>query len=189
MTPRTIAFLGKSGSGKDTQIELLAQKLKPALIEITGDRFRKIAKMDTVAGRKIRIILDEGGLPPGWFAEYLWQDMLIHELKGEEHLIFGGSPRRIEEAKELDEVLEWFERSRPEAVLLDISDDEAVERLLKRGRHDDTEESTRERLKWFEENVGPVIDYYEKSGRLRRVDGMGTVEEVFERIKDALKLT
>jgi adenylate kinase len=71
-------------------------------------------------------------------------------------------------------------------VLLDISNEEAVSRLLKRKRSDDTEESIKERLSWFEENVGPAITYYEGHGRLHRVDGMGTIEDVAERIAQSL---
>ena len=189
MTPRTIVLLGKSGSGKDTQIELLAKKLEPHLIVSTGEKFREIAELDSVAGRKINTILKEGGLPPDWFAEYLWQGELIYNLKGEEHIICGGTPRRLNEAKKWDEVITWLGRKLPEAVLVDIPDDEAVARIVKRARNkDDNEENVRKRLEWFRDNVVPVINYYEEEGRLQRVDGVGTVEEVFERIRAALNL-
>lgn len=187
--PRTIVFLGKSGSGKDTQMELLAEKLQPHLLITTGDKFREVAELNTVAGRKINKLLEEGRLAPRWFAEYLWQGQLIYDLNDNEHLIFGGTPRRLEEAKRIDEVIEWLERSLPEAILLDIPDEESVRRIVKRGRdEDDNEENVRKRLEWFKETVEPVVEYYEKQGRLHRIDGVGAVEDIHQRIIDSLDI-
>jgi adenylate kinase len=69
---------------------------------------------------------------------------------------------------------------------VDIPNTEVMTRLLKRGRSDDIEENIKERLVWFKRDVGPVIDYYEKAGRLHKIDGVGSVEEIAERIAQAL---
>ena len=61
-------------------------------------------------------------------------------------------------------------------------------RLLKRARTDDMEESIRSRLSWFTTSTGPVIDYYEKTGRLIKIDGMGSVEDIHQRMVKALNL-
>ena len=71
-------------------------------------------------------------------------------------------------------------------MLVDITEEEAVTRLLKRARIDDSEESIRSRLGWFKTSTEPVIDYYKKSSRLVRIDGMGTVDEIHQRIRKAL---
>lgn len=187
---QTLVFLGRSGSGKGTQVELIKKMLQPYLYIYTGDLFRVLAKTDSFAGIKIKGVIDTGGLPDEWLASFLWQRELIEKFKGNENLIFDGTPRRLHEAEELDEVLGWLERKEDlRAVLVDITDEEAIIRLLKRSRTDDTEESIRSRLGWFKTSTEPVIDYYEKSGRLVRVDGIGTVDEIHQRIKKALNLS
>ncbi len=184
---RTIVFLGKSGSGKDTQAEILAEKLKPSLLVSTGDLAREIMESNTLIGKRVKETLAEGGLLPAWLASFLWEKKLAGEFVGEENLIFPSSPRRVPEAKEIDEVIKWLGRDgKVEAVLVDIPDEEVFTRLLKRGRADDTKENIQERLNWFKRDVEPVIDYYEKDSRLYRVDGVGPVEEIAKRIDKAL---
>lgn len=189
MNQQTLVFLGRSGSGKGTQVELIKKMLQPYLHICSGDLFRALAKTDSFAGIKIKGIIDTGGLPDEWIASFLWKKELIEKFKGDESLIFDGNPRRLHEAEELDEVLGWLERKEDlRVVLVDITEEEAMTRLLKRSRTDDTEESIRSRLSWFKTSTQPVIDYYKKSGRLIRVDGIGTVEEIHQRIKKALNL-
>lgn len=186
MNSKTIIILGRSGSGKGTQAILLKKKLEPCLHIVAGDLFRALAQKEGLAGRKVKEILAAGGLPPEWLAEFLWGKELIENLLGEENIIFDGSPRRVGEAERLDEVLGWLGRPSPRAVLVDITEQEAITRLLKRGRGDDQESNIRARLDWFNKSVLPVIDYYENSGRLIKVDGIGSVEDVFARITKAL---
>lgn len=187
MESKTIIILGRSGSGKGTQAELLKKLLEPCLYVYAGDLFRELAQTETVAGLKVKEILEVGGLPPEWLAAFLWQRKLVEGLKsGRENIIMDGSPRRLDEAQEMDEVFEWLGRPEVKIILVDITEDEAVRRLLKRGRADDTEEAIRARLAWFNTEALPAIEYYEKSGRLIRVDGMGSVEEIHSRIKNAL---
>ena len=186
MDSKTVIVLGRSGSGKGTQAELLKKLLDPCLYIYAGDLFRELSEADTLAGKKVKELLASGGLPPEWIAAFLWQKELVYGVRGAENIIIDGSPRRLDEAQELDEVLTWLGRFNIKAILVDITEDEAVKRLLKRGRADDSEESIRERLHWFNTEAAPAVEYYEKSGRLIRVDGMGSVEEIHERIKKEL---
>lgn len=163
--------------------------LEPCLYIYTGDLFRELSESESLAGKKIKSVLESGGLPEEWIAAFLWQRKLLDGLKlGSENIIMDGSPRRLDEAQEMDEVLNWFGRQDVKVILVDITEDEAVKRLLKRGRTDDTKESVRERLHWFNTDALPAIEYYEKSGRLIKIDGLGSVEEIHERVKQALKL-
>ena len=189
MTSQTIIILGRSGSGKGTQAELLKKLLDPCLYIYAGDLFRELAEADSLAGKKIKETTESGGLPPEWIAAFLWQRELIYGVHGAENIIIDGSPRRLDEAQEMDEVLNWLGRGQAKVILIDITEDEAVKRLLKRGRADDTEESIRARLAWFNAEAQPAIEYYEKSGRLIKVDGLGTVEEIHERINQALNIS
>ncbi|MBI4118684.1 MAG: nucleoside monophosphate kinase [Parcubacteria group bacterium] len=189
MSPQTIIILGRSGSGKGTQAELLKKLIEPCLYVYTGDLFRELAQTETAAGRKVKEIVEGGGLPDEWLAAFLWQRKLIDSLKsGRENLIIDGSPRRLDEAREMDEVLLWLGRADIKVILVDITEDEAVTRLLKRGRKDDSEQAIRSRLEWFNTQALPAIEYYEKSGRLIKVDGLGSIEEIHARIKQALNL-
>ncbi|MEK7629662.1 MAG: nucleoside monophosphate kinase [Patescibacteria group bacterium] len=188
LTGKTIIVLGRSGSGKGTQVELLKKIIEPCLYIYAGDLFRELSEFDTVAGKKIKADLATGGLPPEWIAAFLWQKELVYGVHGLENIIIDGSPRRLDEAKEIDEVLSWLGRTDIKVILIDITEDEAVKRLLKRGRADDTEESIRSRLSWFNTDAMPAIEYYEKSNRLIKVDGMGSIDEIHERIKTALEI-
>jgi adenylate kinase len=189
MNSQTLVFLGRSGSGKGTQVDLIRKNFEPYLYISTGALFRDTAKLDSFAGKKIKISMESGGLPPEWLASFLWEKELIEKFHGNENLILDGTPRRLPEAEELDRVLEWLEvKEGLIAILVDITEEEAMNRLLKRSRIDDSKEGIISRLSWFKTSTEPVIDYYEKSGRLVRIDGMGTVEEIHERIKKALNL-
>lgn len=184
---KTIVVLGKSGSGKDTQAEMLLSNLSPSLLVSTGNAVRELSQKDTLIGERIQQILGDGGLLPAWLAAFLWERELANKFKGNEHLVFSSSPRRVEEARELDEVLEWLGREKSQAVYLDIPDDEAVERIVKRSRDgNDNEENVRARLLWFNEMVEPVIAYYEQVGRLHRINGVGSVEDIHLQILDSL---
>ncbi|MEK7078363.1 MAG: nucleoside monophosphate kinase [Patescibacteria group bacterium] len=188
MNPRTIILLGRSGSGKGTQAKLLQEKLEPCLYVYTGDLFRELSEVETVAGKKVKEVLSIGGLPDEWLAAFLWQKSLVYNLKNNENIIIDGSPRRLDEAEEMDIVLKWLGRVDIKVMLIDITEDEAVTRLLKRARNDDTEDSIRSRLQWFNTEAALALEYFEKSGRLIKINGLGAVEEVFDRIKQALDI-
>lgn len=189
MKPQTLVFLGRSGSGKGTQIDLIKERFAPYLYISTGALFRVASGADTFAGRKIKSTTESGGLPPEWLASFLWEKELVEKFKEGNNLIIDGAPRRLPEAEELDRVLEWFDmKENLRTVLVDITEEEALTRLLKRARVDDSEEGIRSRLSWFTTSTGPVIDYYEKTGRLIKVDGMGSVEDIHQRVVKSINL-
>ncbi|OGF93875.1 hypothetical protein A3G54_02815 [Candidatus Giovannonibacteria bacterium RIFCSPLOWO2_12_FULL_44_15] len=181
----TLMFLGRSGSGKDTQIEMLMRRpdLAGAIETNTGNILRKMATKDTILGRKIKWILDNGKLMPGWLSFSAWLSYLIKEAKGDEILFASGSPRRLEEAELEDCALEFLGRSKPVGVHIKVSKEEAKKRLLLRGRHDDNEAAIDSRLDWFDEDVMPIVDYYKKDGRLIEVNGEHDPKEVFSELE------
>lgn len=127
-------LLGRSGSGKGTQVKLLNEHFGGNLLNvITGDLFRKLAKKDTDTSKRVAKILKRGGLPFDDLATALWMYYIAHNLKGDQGLICDGSPRRVKEANNLDGFLEFLERKQDTYVLLiDISEKEAFNRLTKR---------------------------------------------------------
>lgn len=185
--PLTITFLGRSGCGKGTQSKLLMERLKIELYISTGDLARALATKPTLAGKKAAEILKKGDFLPSWLAYTLWQRELVERLSREdEDIIIDGSPRWLEEVRFLDEVMTWLGRPLPIPVLLDITREEAAKRLKLRGRPDDTEENINNRLDWYEKEVVPIIKFYQKQGRLIRVDGMPSEDKVFKNLTRAL---
>ncbi len=211
-------LIGRSGCGKGTQADLLMKHFGNLHYFSTGDMFRALAKADTAVGTKIREIISKGELPLDDIATSLWMYEISFNLKQEEGLLADGFPRRLPEAENLDRFLEFLERKNATSpILLDISRQEAFDRLTKRRicqkcgklipwvgeykelevcdecggelatRPDDTEKAINNRLDYYEENVAPIVDYYEKQGRLIRVDGDQPIEKVFEDILAGLK--
>src|SRR3989338_2489783 len=191
MTPfKVIIVLGKSGSGKGTQAEMLAKEHSFKIIS-SGSLLRARAEQNDFVGKGIAEILDRGGLIPTPIIFHLW----LHELEkireaGDEvkGIIFEGSPRKLYEAYLLDETL-WFYNleKNMRVVHLDITDEEAMKRLLARKRYDDTEAAIRERLQWYKAEVVPAVEYYREKGRLVEINGEQSVEAVHQEIVEKFK--
>ena len=184
----TFCFLGRSGSGKDTQAKLLQNFLdeeKYKTIDVsTGDQGRALKGTNSIVGRYIKNILDRGGLFDDWLAISLWMCIFQNKLFNDEIIIFPSSPRYTKEAEVMDELMIGSGRSKPIPIYLDIHDEEANKRLLNRGRADDTHKVIAKRLSWFEPQVLPIVKYYGK--RVVTVDGIGSEQEVHQRIMDAI---
>lgn len=126
-------LIGRSGSGKGTQADLLMEHFGNLHPFVTGDMFRALAKADTAVGAKIRRIIAEGGLPLDDIATTLWMHAISFNLKSNEGLLADGFPRRLPEAENLDRFLEFLGRKESTFYLLiDISREEAFNRLTKR---------------------------------------------------------
>lgn len=129
--PLIIMFLGKSGCGKGTQVNLLVEKYGLEKIG-SGELLRERKMAEDFTGKKLTQVLDGGGIAPTAVVFRLWMDKLEKfkaavDFKG---IIFDGSPRRIFEAQMIDEALDWYEWAQNvKVILLDISDAEAVKRI------------------------------------------------------------
>ena len=192
---QTFAFVGISGSGKGTQAKLLINHLKKngckdILYIYTGDLFRSLSKQKFLAGRIIKDDLANGRLPAEWIASYLWEAKLVKELKNAETtIIFDGSPRRIREIKDMEEVLGWFNREKLYLIYLKLSRKSASSRLKSRGREDDTDANINQRINWFYESVEPIISRFkaEDPEHLIELDGEKTIAAIHEDLKSFLK--
>lgn len=131
--PLNFVLIGRSGSGKGTQAKLLMEKFGNLHYFATGDFFRDLSKADTDVGERIRKILKAGGLPYDDLATTLWMHEIAYTLKASEGILADGFPRRLNEAKNLDQFLEFLERKdNAFYILIDISREEAFNRLTKR---------------------------------------------------------
>ena len=185
---RTIIFLGISGSGKGTQAAKLLKALPRAKQISTGEGLRRMALRKNLVGGYIREILNHGNLAPYWAPTSIWLSEFLERLKGDEPLVFDGAPRRIEEAKMLDDFMKDVGRPAPFAVYLRVSQRSALRRLLERGRSDDNRRAIAARFRFFRTDVHPVIRYYQHRTRLAVINGDQSVEDVWRDIKKALRL-
>lgn len=146
-----------------------------------GKSLRELATQDSYTGKVTNEILVGGGLIPyaisaSRFALYLMENI----KKGNEHLMIDGFPRTSEQVPTLDSAMEFFKRENPTVVVVNISDEEAIKRLLARGRNDDTEESIRKRLAWSREQTMPNLAWFRAQARYRviEINGERPIEEV-----------
>ena len=209
MKSRNIIFLGRSGSGKGTQAELLMKKFALANID-TGDILRKLTKRSDKFGKTVLKTISHGKLVPIWLVIYCWLDQLL-KIPSKKGIIMEGSPRQLEEAKTLEEVFSWLGRENFKVVYLQTSAKEVTQRLLTRRicskcgkefslnftpnlkkcsscgcklirRKDDYPKAIKNRMLFFQKKILPVINYFRKKKIVVEVNGEGSVEEIHKRI-------
>ncbi|OGZ08350.1 MAG: hypothetical protein A2942_02710 [Candidatus Lloydbacteria bacterium RIFCSPLOWO2_01_FULL_50_20] len=194
MKKETLIFIGASGCGKGTQVELLKTELEkrdpgiPICYLQTGQHFRAFAKGESFAARVAKEVQERGELLPEFLSMWLWSDVFIKNLTGNEHLIIDGSPRTADEAHHLDIALQFFKRENPAVIYMEVSREWSMtrmrERVTKENRADDSEASMARRLSWFEKEVLPTVEQYrhDRNCRFIEVNGEQSIEEVHQEI-------
>lgn len=187
MTSEVLLLVGPPGAGKGTQAEKLARARRLTKLS-TGDMLRDHVKRGTDLGQAAKTVMDAGGL----VSDALIIEMVRGELSAQPtvRVLLDGFPRTAVQAEALDALLGELGAAITAVVLLEVDTDELVSRLVKRaheqGRTDDNEATIRTRMGVYHEQTAPLVDYYETRGKLRRVAGVGSVEEVFARISEVL---
>lgn len=183
-----IVLLGAPGSGKGTQAPKLMTKYNLHHIS-TGDMFRKEIASQSPIGIKAKSIIDNGGLCP----DDVTLDMLNSYLSksGEtKGYILDGVPRTLQQAHMLDGAGYNQPIEISKVVYIKIEEEEIIKRILKRaqelGRTDDTPEVAKNRTEQYFKLTHPLIEYYQKQGKLIEINGMQTIDEVFADICRAL---
>ena len=188
--PLVFLLMGRSGCGKGTQAKLLIKHLRDnnlgeTLYVYTGEKLRNFAeKEETLAARMSKIKMKAGDLLPSFLAVWLWSGALIEGVKENNNVIMDGSPRTLLEALMMDDAMEFYGRSDVVPIFLETSEEWSTQRMLGRGRSDDNLKSIKKRMAYFEKDVAPVIDYYEKESKhkLIKVNGEQSVEAVHREI-------
>lgn len=198
MEKQTFIFIGASGSGKGTQVNLLKDELKkrdpntPIFYLQTGQLFREFVNGDTYAAKAAREALQNGELLPGFVAMWMWSDVFLKNLRGDEHLFLDGSPRTVEEVHHLDIAMKFFRRPQPTVIYIKVSPEWSMQHMLERatkeGRADDTKESIAKRLSWFAEKVVPAINLYrrDRDYHFIEINGEQSIEDVHRDIVKAV---
>lgn len=184
-----LLIIGPPGAGKGTQAVRIAEKLNIPAIS-TGDIFRKNIKEETELGKEAKGYIDSGNLVPDSVTNNMVRARLA-EQDAANGFLLDGYPRNVAQVQELDSILDDMGVEIGRVLLLVADNDELVQRLLNRaaeqGRSDDNEEVIRHRLKVYEEETAPLVALYTERGIVKEINGLGEIDEVTERILDALK--
>ncbi|HPN96727.1 MAG TPA: nucleoside monophosphate kinase [Candidatus Moranbacteria bacterium] len=211
-----LVILGPQGCGKGTQAEMLAEKFNIEHIDM-GNFLREVAKMDTPLGREVFDIqnVTKTLVPSRILREVL--HFKLADMPQEKGIVFDGVPRTMDQAKYFEEALLEFGRKLTKLVYIKLSEEESIGRISKRRecqscrkrfiigkdikenektcfcggkitqRIDDTPEGIKKRLKVFEEETVPVINYFDKKGLVMEINGNKSPKEVFEEVLKKLK--
>ncbi len=182
-----LMILGAPGSGKGTQGKVLAGHLGIPQVS-TGDLIRAAMKDGTPLGRQAKGYYDQGRLVPDDVVFGLIQEILDSPAAAQ-GVLMDGFPRTIPQAEAVDRMLQAKRRRVDAVLLLEVDEGELVQRLLaraaKEGRSDDNLESITRRLQVFKDQTAPLIAFYEGRGIVRRVSGLGSVDEIAARMRAA----
>lgn len=178
-----LVLVGPPGAGKGTQAVALSERLAVPHIS-TGDLFRAHVGEQTPLGKEAKRYLDSGDLVP----DAVTNEMVRERLGGtdaQSGFLLDGFPRNTKQAEVLAQMLGESATSLDAVIQLEVPEDVVVERLLSRGRSDDTEEVIRRRQQVYRSETAPLLEYY--ADILVAVDGVGSVDEVSVRVLDALR--
>jgi len=186
-----IALFGPPGAGKGTQSKMLIEKYNLAYIS-TGDILREEMAQGTVLGKKAQAVIERG--------ELVSDDIIVQiiekkiqtnpEVNG---FLFDGFPRTVIQAYILEGLLLKMNTTLSCMISLEVPEDELMKRMLERAkkenRSDDTKEIIKNRLKEYKNKTIPVANFYHEKGIYFKINGVGSVEEVFKRITSTIEQT
>jgi len=183
-----LLIVGPQGSGKGTQGVRIAESYGIPVVS-TGDIFRANIKEGTPLGQQVTAVLDRGDLVPDELTSEIVRDRLSQDDAANGFLL-DGYPRNAAQVEHLDAFLAARGESLDAVILLDVPREESIERLKLRaaeqGRSDDTDEAIAHRLDIYEHETAPILEVYGPRGVVDRIDGVGSLDEITERVFAAL---
>lgn len=185
-----ISLIGPSGSGKGTQAKILAEKLGVPTISL-GELMREEKEAGTPSGLQLAKYTDQGKFVPSELLTEILAQRLTN-LDCRKGFILDGTPRKIEDINLMDKVLAPHRQQIDLVIHLDTSEQTTLSRIqqriysaLEKGekvRDDETLEAVKVRLEEYNQRIAEILEYYQRQGKLVRVDNEGTVEEVSEAV-------
>lgn len=188
MTTPRLLIVGPQGSGKGTQGVRIAESLRIPVVS-TGDVFRANVKEGTELGLKVKAIIDAGDLVPDELTSAIVRDRL-EQPDASGGFLLDGYPRNLGQVDDLDGFLTGRGEGLTGVIELSVPRQESIQRLALRateqGRADDTEEAIAKRLAIYESETAPILDVYRGRAIVDAIDGVGTLDQITERIVAAL---
>lgn len=190
-TSYTFIFMGPQGSGKGTQRELLEKYTQehfdaPQISFNTGQSFRDFfAAGNGYAQNRIKEIINAGSLLQDFMPNHFFEKAMIENFDQPGFLFVDGYPRSIGQAQNLEQVLSFFKQdSNVFVVFIDVDEQTSIDRMMSRGREDDTEESIKQRLVEYKETTLPVMDFFKQSDiyTVLEINGERSIEEIHQDI-------
>ncbi len=188
MATLRLVILGRQGSGKGTQCARLMESFGPVHVS-TGDMLRAAVATGTEFGRRAEAIMDAGELVPDEIMNGIVAERLSADDVVERGVLLDGYPRTPAQAEALQEALDSAGTHLDLALNLEVPIEEATRRMLDRARADDTEEAILRRLALYETETAPLVAWFERRSLLITVDGLGSEDEVFQRLRRAVEHT
>jgi adenylate kinase len=185
-----IVIFGPPGAGKGTQSGILIKEYQLVHCS-TGDMLRAAMASGSELGKQVKDIIAEGRLVSDEIVIALIENR-IESHPAAKGFIFDGFPRTVAQAKALDQLMKKKETVISCMLSLIVPEEELINRLLERGkesgRSDDNRETITSRIQEYKTKTLPVADYYRSQGKLSEIDGVGSVEEIAERISEGIKV-
>ncbi len=184
-----IVLFGAPGCGKGTQAAKLKEKYGVNHVS-TGDVIRGEIKRGTELGKSMTEFIEAGKLAPDQIVIDMIANYVV-EHKEDKGNIFDGFPRTTAQAEAFDVMLTKIGDSVDVMIYMEVPEEELVKRILLRGKDsgradDASEEVIRNRISVYNQQTAIVADYYSKQGKYVAVNGLGSMEEVFDRISEAI---
>jgi adenylate kinase len=180
---KIIVLLGPPGAGKGTQAALLAEHAGLTHLS-TGELLRQEIASQTDIGQTAAPYVSKGALVPD---EILVQMVSKHLDPTSPGYILDGFPRTLQQALALEKQLQSDGKNVTSAVSFQVDEDEVVQRMALRGRSDDSPDVIRARLVTYQTQTKPLEEFYQERNLLRNVQAKGSIEEVFQRVLEALE--
>ncbi|GAB2830285.1 adenylate kinase [Microbacterium insulae] len=189
MTDARLLIVGPQGSGKGTQGVRIARELGIPAVS-TGDVFRAAVADGSELGQQVQSVIEAGDLVSDELTSAVVRDRLS-QSDAEGGFLLDGYPRNISQVAHLDEFLEGRGETLDAVIELSVPRDESISRLSLRareqGRTDDTEEVIANRLAIYERETAPILGVYHTRGIVDEIDGVGSLDEITDRILAALE--
>jgi adenylate kinase len=182
MSVLRMVILGRQGSGKGTQSLRLAEAYGCVHLS-TGDALRAAVAEGTQLGRQAEAIMTSGGLVGDDIMIPLVQERIGKDDIVANGVLLDGFPRTADQANGLESMLVAHGQRLTVAINLDVAVEEVTQRMMARGREDDSEDAITRRLGLYEAETAPLLDWFAERGLLATVDGLGEESDVFDRLK------
>jgi len=194
LEPMAYVFIGRSGSGKGTQVKLLKDEFDKRNVKFlhieTGALLREYAKGDSYVQKIVKKLIEAGELAPDPVIIGLWINYIVKNFTGKEQLIFDGAPRKLVEAVFLDNTMRFLKIQKYKIVYIDVSRESCTQRLLKRSRSDDNTRAIENRMNWYDQDVMPAVQFFRtnKDCIVLDINGEQTPEAIHDEIMRKIQL-